>query len=114
MLHFVTSHMKQNKNRKQTLEGAQYGRKSALNEDLRKNINHDVVEKGGDLVTGYFLKSSSEIELKKGQHTVQFKNYFSKLVACTIKSMPPDQNISNRMISVLYDFCNFSSVYGHG
>ena len=31
-----------------------------------------------------------------------------------MKSTPPDQNISNRMISILYDFCNFSSVYGHG
>ena len=36
-----------------------------LNEDLRRNINQDVVEKGGDLVTGYFSRSSSEIELKK-------------------------------------------------
>ena len=31
MLHFVTSYMKQNKSRKQTLESAQYGLEIALN-----------------------------------------------------------------------------------
>ena len=70
-----------------------------------------VVEKRGDLVSGYFLRSSSQIELKK---RTTYRAVFSKLVARVMKSTPPDQNISNRMISILYDFCNLSSVYGHG
>ena len=36
----------------------------ALNEDLRRTIIQDVVEKGGDLVTGDFPGSFSEIALK--------------------------------------------------
>ena len=34
--------------------GRVYERGKALNDDLRRNIIQDVVEKGGDLVTGYF------------------------------------------------------------
>ena len=45
--------------------GRVYERGKFLNEDLRRNINQDVVEKEGDLVTGYFLRSSSKNELKK-------------------------------------------------
>ena len=44
--------------------GRVYERGKALNEDLRRNIIQDVVEKGGDLVTGYFPGSFSEIALK--------------------------------------------------
>ena len=44
--------------------GRVFERGKFLNEDLRRNINQDVVEKGGDLVTGYFPRSSSKIELK--------------------------------------------------
>jgi len=36
----------------------------ALNEDLRRNIIQDIVEKGGDFVTGFFPGSFSEIALK--------------------------------------------------
>ena len=53
--------------------GRVFERGKFLTEDLRRNINQDVVEKGGDLVTGYFPRSSSEIELKIGQHPLQFK-----------------------------------------
>ena len=53
--------------------GRVFERGKFLNEDLRRNINQDVVEKGGDLVTGYFPRSSSKIELKIGQHPLQFK-----------------------------------------
>ena len=95
--------------------GRVYERGKFLNEDLRRNINQVVVEKGGSLVTGYFPRSSSETELKKGQHTLQFKkfgNNFSKLVARVMKSTPPDQNISNRMISILYGFFKLSMATG--
>ena len=44
--------------------GRVYERGKALNEDLRRNIIQDVVEKGGDLVTGYFPGSFTEIALK--------------------------------------------------
>ena len=40
--------------------GRVFERGKFLNEDLRRHINQDV-EKGGDLVTGYFPRSSSEI-----------------------------------------------------
>lgn len=39
-------------------------RGKVLNEDLRRNIIQNVVEKGGDLVTGYFPGSFSEIAQK--------------------------------------------------
>ena len=44
--------------------GRVYERGKALNEDLRRKIIQDVVEKGGDLVTGYFPGSFTEIALK--------------------------------------------------
>ena len=87
--------------------GRVYERGKALSEDLRRNIIQDVVEKGGDLVTGYFPGSFSEIALKTGQHTIQlqrFENNFLKLVSRVMKASPLDQNISNRMISISYDF----------
>ena len=44
--------------------GRVYERSKAFNEDLGRNIIQDVVEKGGDLVPGYFPGSFSEIALK--------------------------------------------------
>ena len=38
MLHFVTSYMRQNKNRKQTLESAQYGLEISFKQI--KNMHH--------------------------------------------------------------------------
>ena len=42
MLHFVTSYMKQNKSRKQTLESAQYGLEISFNTDTKimQTLNH--------------------------------------------------------------------------
>ena len=39
MLHFVTSYMKQNKSRKQTLESAQYGLEISFNSNPGLNVN---------------------------------------------------------------------------
>ena len=84
--------------------GRVYERGKALSEDLRRNIIQDVVEKGGDLVTGYFPGSFSEIALKNRTTYNTFGNNFLKLVSRVMKASPLDQNISNRMISISYDF----------
>ena len=54
--------------------GRVYERGKALNEDLRRNIIQDV-EKGGDLVTGYFLGVFRKLRRKTGQHTIQLKRF---------------------------------------
>ena len=41
MLHFVTSYMKQNKNRKQTLESAQYGLENSFKTKFRRCTSHE-------------------------------------------------------------------------
>ena len=41
MLHFVTSYMKQNKNRKQTLESAQYGLENSFKAKFRRRTSHE-------------------------------------------------------------------------
>ena len=41
-----------------------YERGRALNNDLRQNTIQDIVENGGDFVTGFFPGNSSEIALK--------------------------------------------------
>ena len=87
--------------------GRVYDRGKALNEDLRRNIIQDVVEKGGDLVTGYFPGSFSEIALKNRTtyNTVRkIWKQFLKLVARVMKATLPDQNIFNRMISISFNF----------
>ena len=85
--------------------GRVYERGKALSEDLRRNIIQDVVEKGGDLVTAYFPGSFSEIALKNRTTYIQrFGNNFLKLASRVMKVSPLDQNISNRMISISYDF----------
>ena len=45
--------------------GRVYERGKALNDDLRRNIIQDIVEKGGDFVTVFFPGSISEIALKQ-------------------------------------------------
>ena len=42
MLHFVTSYMKQNKSRKQTLESAQYGLEIIFNIRLPKVLSFEI------------------------------------------------------------------------
>ena len=83
--------------------GRVYERGKAFKEDLRRNIIQDVVEKGGDLATGYFPGSFSEIALKNRTTYNTVRKIFLKLVARVMKATPPDQNISNRMISISYD-----------
>ena len=41
MLHFVTSYMRQNKNRKQTLESAQYGLENSFKTKFRRRTSHE-------------------------------------------------------------------------
>ena len=98
--------------------GRVHERGKALNEDLRRNIIQDhVEEKGGDLVSGYFPGSFSEIALKNRPiyNTVRkIWKQFLKLIARVMKATPPDQNNSNRMISISSIFENFSSIYCHG
>ena len=47
-----------------TKTGRVYERRRALNNDLRRNIIQDIVENGGDFVTGFFPSNLSEIALK--------------------------------------------------
>ena len=47
MLHFVTSYMKQNKSRKQTLESAQYGLEISFNTNWIRGKEREGEREGG-------------------------------------------------------------------
>ena len=44
--------------------GRMYERGKAISEDLKTNIIQDIVEQGGDITTGYFPASLTNVALK--------------------------------------------------
>ena len=47
-----------------TKSGRVYEHRRALNDDLRRNLSQDIVENGGDFVTGFFPGNFFEVALK--------------------------------------------------
>ena len=92
-----------------TKTGRVYERGRAFNNDLRRNIIQDIVENGGDFVTGFFPGNLPEIALKK-QNKIRltwlrrFVNNSASLVRPSCKVRQEDQHTFNPMTLSYYGF----------